>query len=104
MYEGDSDDDALRKRGIDRTFQPNQFYKAKEELKSKVNKAKLQTEKQQARKDLAEKSKKLKDELSNKGVVSADQKMKVEQMMKEQEQQQAAQAQLGTTEQHSQSV
>lgn len=104
MSEYDSDEDLLRKAGVDRMADPNTFYKMKEELKTKVNTAKLQKEKQQARTELAENSKKLKEEMSKKGVVTADQKMKNEQVIKDADRQQAIQKEQGTTEQGSQTV
>ncbi len=104
MFEGDSDEDLLRKAGVNRMMDPNKYYKMKQELKAKMNKAKLQKEKQQARKEIAENSKKLKEEMSKKGVVTADQKMKNEQVIKDLDRQQAMQKEQGTTEQGSQTV
>lgn len=102
MFEGDSSEDELKK--VDRLMDPNKYYKLKKDVENKRKKSELQKEKQQARKELSAKSMKLKEEMGKKGVATADQKPKVEQMMKETEQQQAAQQEQGGTEQASQTV
>ena len=102
MFEGNSSEDELKK--TDRLIDPNKYYRLKKDIETKRKKADLQKEKQQARKELTEKSKKLKEEMGKKGVVSADQKMKTEQITKQVEEQQAAQKEQGGTEQGSQTV
>ena len=109
MSEGMTDDDwkkALKKAeaGANRSLNPHEIneLKRKFEAKQKQDLSKLQRE--ITVKSMEQDHKKLREEMAKKGISSADQNMKTEQMIQDKQRQEAAQKAVGGTEQGPQTV
>ena len=94
------DDEELKDARMDRTNDPNRYYRLKKQLNERKKAQEFKAlQKDVAKQQLKEKQQKLQKDVAQKGIVTGNEKPDAKQMMNQEEQHEDAQKQLGTTEQ-----